>query len=137
MPCPCSIFTECHPRGANNPESKTSPFFEVTSYEHSAYLHREQAMQSIKEMQQFDASPDVLVCIAHDPTLIKVLPFLNDEPDKDLNNWQAEGLKEKAQWGWLNDLPRGGKPGRSMMVDGVWRDGKLVENFMDLKSTIY
>ena len=28
-------------------------------------------MESIKGMQDFDASPDVLVCIAHDPTLAK------------------------------------------------------------------
>jgi hypothetical protein len=137
MPCPCSIFTACHPHGPNNPDSKTSPFFNVTSSQHSAYLDREQAMQSIKEMQRFDDSPDVLVCIAHDPTLVKVLPFLNEEPERDLNSWQVEGLKEKVHWGWLNELPRDGKCGRGRLVEGVWREGRLVEDFLDLESTMY
>ena len=30
-------------------------------------------------LQRLDAHADVPVCIAHDPTLLKVLPFLNDQ----------------------------------------------------------
>lgn len=136
-PCPCSIFTDSHPAGPKSSASQTTPFFEVTSFAQSAYLDREQAAKSIKELQRFDEHPDVLVCIAHDPTLIKVLPFLNDQPDKDLNNWQQESLKEKAQWGWLNELPRNGKPGREMYVEGVWNEGELVKDFTKLKATLY
>ena len=83
-------------------------------------------------MREFDASEDVLVCIAHDPSLLKVLPLLNVEPEKDLNDWKEKGYKEKTKWGWLNELPRDGKPGRTMLVDGVWRKGKLVEDFMKM-----
>jgi glyoxylase-like metal-dependent hydrolase (beta-lactamase superfamily II) len=136
-PCPCSLFTEVHPAGPSSADSKTTPFFEVTSFAQSAYLDREQAALSIKELQRFDEHPDVLVCIAHDPTLIKVLPFLNDEPEKDLNAWQEQGVKEKAQWGWLNELPRDGKPGREMYVEGVWKEGELISDFRALKATIY
>jgi glyoxylase-like metal-dependent hydrolase (beta-lactamase superfamily II) len=136
-PCPCSLFTEAHPAGAFSTESQTTPFFEVTSFAQSAYLDREQAAQSIRELQRFDEHPNVLVCIAHDPTLINVLPFLNDQPDKDLNGWQEAGLKEKAQWGWLNELPRNGKPGRDMYIKGVWKEGELIEDFTKLKATIY
>lgn len=136
-PCPCSLFTVVHPAGPDSLESKTSPFFEVTSLPQSAYLDRVAAAASIKELQRFDEHPDVLVCIAHDPTLVKVLPFLNDEPDRDLNNWKQQGLKEKAQWGWLNELPRNGKPGRGMMVQAVWRDDELVKDFTELKATLY
>lgn len=92
-------------------------------------------MQSIKGLQQFDADPDVLVCIAHDPTLLKVLPMLNDQPDRDLNDWKANGYKERLLWGWLNDLPRDGKPGRPMMVEGTWRNGEKVTDFTKLEST--
>jgi hypothetical protein len=136
-PCPCSLFTESHPAGPSSPSSLTTPFFEVTSFAQSAYLDREQAAQSIKELQRFDEHPGVLVCIAHDPTLIRVLPFLNSEPQKDLNNWKEEGLKEKAMWGWLNELPRKGKPGRDIYVEGVWMGEQSVEDFTKLKSTIY
>lgn len=136
-PCPCSLFTQVHPSGPSSSSSKESPFFEVTSFAQSAYLDREQAAQSIKELQRFDEHPDVLVCIAHDPTLIKVLPFLNNEPEKDLNDWQIQGLKGKAHWGWLNELPRAGKPGREMYVEGVWKEGERIDDFTKLRSTIY
>jgi DNA modification methylase len=113
------------------------PFFKVTSSAQSAYLDRERAAQSIKELQRFDSHPDVLVCIAHDATLIKVLPFLNYQPNKDLNGWQEQGLKEQSRWGWLNELPRNGKPGRAMYVKHVWKEGEIIRDFSKLKATIY
>ncbi|KAF2469998.1 uncharacterized protein BDR25DRAFT_262547 [Lindgomyces ingoldianus] len=137
IPCPCSIFTAIHPAGPQSDECKTSPFFEVTSFPQSAYLDRTQAAKSIKELQRFDEDPNIFVCIAHDPVLLEVLPFLNDQPDKDLNDWKDAGLKEKAQWGWLNELPRDGKPGRPMLVEGVWKDGQLVTDFTKLKASLY
>ncbi|KAF2628508.1 Metallo-hydrolase/oxidoreductase [Macroventuria anomochaeta] len=136
-PCPCSLFTEVHPAGPESEASKTSPFFEVSGFAQSAYVDREAAAQCIEELQRFDAHPDVLVCIAHDSTLLRVLPFLNDQHEKDLNDWQDQGYKEKARWGWLNELPRQGKPGREMYVQGVRQNGELVEDFMKLKATAY
>ncbi|ORY07015.1 beta-lactamase-like protein [Clohesyomyces aquaticus] len=137
IPCPCSMFTTAHPAGPQSENSKTSPFFEVTSFPQSAYLDRVQAAESIRKLQKFDEDPNVFVCIAHDPTLLKVLPFLNNNPEKDLNNWKQAGMKEKAQWGWLNELPRDGRPGRPMLVEGVWKDGELVKDFTELKASIY
>jgi hypothetical protein len=60
---------------------------------------------------------------------------LNDQPEEDLNNWKARGYKEKALWGWLNDLPRNGKPGRPILVDGTWKDGKQITDFTALSSS--
>ena len=80
-------------------------------------------------------TPDVLVCIAHDPTLLKVLPMLNEQPEQDLNDWQAKGYKTKLLWGWLNELPRHGKAGRPMLIDGAWRDGERVADFLKLPSS--
>ncbi|KAJ4376042.1 hypothetical protein N0V83_001323 [Neocucurbitaria cava] len=138
-PCPCSVFTAVHPAGPSSSSNspRTEPFFEVTSSAQSAYLDREEAARSIRELQRFDGHPDVLVCIAHDPTLIRVLPFLNERPERDLNAWKEEGLKEKARWGWLNELPRDGRPGREMYVEGVWKEGELMGDFTELKATIY
>ena len=88
-------------------------------------------------MQEFDASSDVLVCIAHDPTLTKILPLLNNRPEEDLKDWKVKGFKEKLRWGWLNELPREGKPGHPMLVDGAWRDGKRITDFEKMPSTGY
>lgn len=133
-PCPCSFFTSQHPK--TDPESedaRTTPFFDVTSNKPSSYYDRGLAMESIRSMQDFDASTDVLVCIAHDPNLLKILPMLNDQPDKDLNDWQAKGYKDQLTWPWLNELPRDGKPGRPMLIDGAWRDGKQITDFVALE----
>lgn len=136
IPCPCSLFTRHHPLVEPGSEAaKSSSFFEVTSVKPSSYHDREPAMNSIRAMQEFDASPDILVCIAHDPTLFKVLPLLNDSIDDDLNEWKERGFKERLQWGWLNELPRNGKPGRPALVEGAWRDGKKITDFQELKAS--
>lgn len=74
------------------------------------------AAASLRKMQEFDDSEDVLVCIAHDPVLLEVLPTLNEFPEQDLRDWKAQGWKAKCHWGWLNELPRNGKPGRKPLA---------------------
>lgn len=133
-PCPCSFFTSHHPLAEpDSEEAKKTPFFNVPTITPSSYYDHVTAMKSIRAMQDFDASPDVLVCIAHDPTLLKVLPMLNDQPDKDLNDWKIKGYKDQLEWAWLNELPRDGKPGRPAIVDGAWRDGEKVTDFTALR----
>ncbi|KAF2182047.1 hypothetical protein K469DRAFT_740550 [Zopfia rhizophila CBS 207.26] len=117
IPCPCSISSVAHPAGPKSEESKTSPFFEVTLFAQSTYLDRVEAAKSIKKLQRFDENTNVFVCIDHDSTLLK--------------------KQEKAQWGWLNELPRDGKPGPLMLVTGVWKNGGLVRNFTELTASIY
>ena len=89
-------------------------------------------MQSISAMQEFDASENVLVLIAHDPTLLKVLPVLNDAPLRDLNDWKERGYKTRLQWGWLNELPRDGRPGRTMLVKGAWHNDREIKDFCEI-----
>ena len=91
----------------------------------------------MERLQRFDAHPDVLVCITHDPVLLKVLPSLNDQPGEYLNDCQAAGLKEQAQWECLGELPRGGRPGHELYVQGVWKEDLLVEDFTRLNATIH
>jgi hypothetical protein len=86
-------------------------------------------------MQEFEESPDVLVAIAHDMALIDVLPLLNNDPGVDINDWKTQGLKEKARWFWLNELPRDGKPGRKPFLDGRYWNGKKRSSFTDCVKT--
>lgn len=52
------------------------------------------AEASIASMQQFDAHEEILVCIAHDSTLIGNLDFY----PKTLNEWQKQGRKDSLRW---------------------------------------
>lgn len=82
---------------------------------------------SIDGLKEFDASPDVFVCLAHDPSLFEVLPLLNASPKNKINDWKAKGYKEQTRWRFLNELPRNGKQGRKPIIYGLWRGGKEVD----------
>ncbi|RFU25954.1 hypothetical protein B7463_g10384, partial [Scytalidium lignicola] len=128
VPCPASIFTDHHPQAATTQnssfDSRTTPFHKISTKSSSAYTHPQIAQQSVDRLVQFDASPSVLVCFAHDPSLARYLPTMNSNPDLDLNAWKSSGWKERCHWDWLNLLPRGDLPGRKPVLDGYWRDGK-------------
>lgn len=78
-PCPRRCLTEARPTGANSTTAWTLPFFEISVFAQLAYVNREAAALSI-EVQEFDAYPDMHVCILRDPVLLKILRFLNDQP---------------------------------------------------------
>ncbi|KIW00224.1 uncharacterized protein PV09_08264 [Verruconis gallopava] len=125
-PCPCSIFTDCHP--CSDVEERTKrPWYTASKASGSAYVDPRVADQSIASMQAFDANPNVLVCLAHDPGLFEILPLLNKDPSSTVNNWRQQNYKEQARWRFLNELPRNGKPGRPPLVLGWWKDGRQVE----------
>lgn len=127
-PCPCSLFTDHHPRtqhkDAAEEKKRRTPFYEVTDHPKSAYIDPPVAAESVRKMQEFDDSPDVLVCIAHDPVLLEILPTLYKNPEKDLKEWKKEVWKEKCHWGWLNELPRNGEPGRKPLIEGLERKSR-------------
>lgn len=128
-PCPCSLFTDQHPIvPASSTEAKTTPFYKVSSHATSVNTDPATAQQSVNKLRAFDASPSVLVCLAHDPELLRFLPTFNETPSADINGWKEDDVKEKTRWGWLNELPRGGRPGRPLLVEGLWRDGQLWED---------
>ncbi|GLA74466.1 hypothetical protein AtubIFM55763_005710 [Aspergillus tubingensis] len=124
-PCPCSILTNSHPIAKVDPRQE--PFYEVSGYEGSAFFDAEVAQKSVTKLLDFEASENVLICIAHDSDLLLHLPTFNDSPSSDLNSWKEKGWKEKLRWGWVNELPRAGHPGRKPLVEGYWRDGKIWE----------
>lgn len=109
-PCPCSIFTACHP----HPESaRTQPFYDISQSKDGWFADPPVAQQSVNALAEFDADENVLVCIAHDPGLKEVCDFF---PTASMNDWKAKGWKLRSRWGFLNELPIDGKPGRPYII---------------------
>ena len=125
-PCPCTIFTDCHPCG-DVEKRPTKPWYTASKAAGSAYVDPDTANKSITSLQAFDADPNVFVCLAHDPGLFEILPLLNQDPSCSVNDWQAKKYKEMSRWRFLNELPRDGKPGRPPLVMGWWKAGKQIE----------
>ncbi|OAP59579.1 hypothetical protein AYL99_06877 [Fonsecaea erecta] len=126
-PCPCSFFTDHHPRGAHGEEARKTPWYEISRHKHSSYADPELASRTVQSMAQFDARKDVLVCLAHETMLPVHLPTFQKDPAADLNAWQEKAWKARVDWGWLNELPRNGKQARKDLPEGFYRDGKLWE----------
>lgn len=125
QPCPCEMFGDCH-HASSAEEKRTTAYYTASSAPGSAYLDPMTADKSISSMKVFDACQDIFVCLAHDPSLLEVLPLFNHDSKADINNWREMGYKESTRWRFLNELPRDGKPGREPIVFGFWRDGKKV-----------
>jgi hypothetical protein len=125
-PCPCDIFRDCHPASTAE-EKRTTAYYTASRAPGSAYVDPVTANESISSMKEFDACPDIFVCLAHDPGLFEVLPLFNRNPDGDINDWKEKAYKESTRWRFLNELPRKGKRGREPIVFGFWRDGKRVD----------
>lgn len=130
MPCPCTLLTDQpgrEPLGTGHDgvsfETKALPMYRVSTEDTAAYLNSSIAQQSVDKLVSFDGSPSVLVCLAHDESMLHNLPTFNDSPSDDLNNWKERGYKKKIHWGWLNSLPRDGKPAQEVAVEGFWRNG--------------
>lgn len=81
-------------------------------------------MNSLCALAEFDADESVLVCIAHDTAPLDVMPFF---PNGKITDWKQRGYKEKMQFHFVNELPIDGKVGREPLVDGVYRDGKIIK----------
>lgn len=120
MPCPCSVFAPSHP---DPPNVRTSRFYQVTQEPGGWYVDPPAAQQSVEKLEEFDAAEDVFVCVAHDGGLLDVVDWF---PHGTLNQWRAKGWKARSQWGFLNELPIDGKPGRPWLAPGLVKEGKLV-----------
>jgi hypothetical protein len=83
------------------------------------------AQESINSLEAFDAhDDDVLVAIAHDPAAMDSFSFF---PTGSINDWQKKKWKNACQWGFVNELPYEGKPGRSFLAEGLYKDGKMIK----------
>jgi len=105
-------------------DGRATSFYRISTDPSAAYVDPKTSQISVGKLANFDSDPSILVCLAHDTAMMHGLPTLNENPEDDLNAWRGRGLKEKIHWGWLNELPRDGKPGRKAVVEGFWRDMK-------------
>jgi hypothetical protein len=76
--------------------------------------------ESVDKLEEFDADPNVFVCIAHDEGLAPLPKF----PKSTLNEWKKKGWKEASQWGFLNALPIEGRSATDWFVPGLMKEGK-------------
>lgn len=120
-PCPCSLFTACHP---NKENPRASPYYTVTQSKGGWYSFPQIAQDSVNKLVGFEGNPNVFVCIAHDQGLLPVVDWF---PTGTINDWKAKGWKTNSQWGFVNELPVDEKPGRPPMCPGLVRDGEVVQ----------
>ncbi|KAH7124857.1 beta-lactamase-like protein [Dactylonectria estremocensis] len=111
-PCPCSLFTACHPGGKHDPQ--TTPFYHPSASPESWYDEAKEAKKSLTALEEFDADENVFVAISHDPALREVAARF---PQATLNDWKKRQLKESLHWNFLNELPLHGEPGRPKLVE--------------------
>ncbi|CAM1500612.1 Fc.00g097740.m01.CDS01 [Cosmosporella sp. VM-42] len=119
-PCPCAAFSTCHP---NQEQSRMSPFFKASTAPNSFYIDPATAQKSILALTEFDADPNVLVAIAHDPTALVVFDFF---PNGSMNDWKRKGWKEASHWGFLEEFPYYGKVIQPVLTDGLYAAGKKI-----------
>ena len=127
--CPCSLFTIHHRATTHDGGDETArkqPFYDVSRNPHGAYEFGDLAQTSVDKVKLLDADENVFVCLAHDGSLLDVLPLFNRDAEASVNDWKGRGYKEKTRWGFLNELPRDGRPGRAPLADGLWRNGNRV-----------
>jgi hypothetical protein len=138
IPCPCSAFTSSHPvpdKSQNVCQVHSSshlmvltgvqtPFFKLSTHASSFYHDPPLAQKSAKGLEEFDADPNVLMCIAHDPTCLSVFEFF---PDGTMNDWQKKGWKEKLHWSFLSEMPYNGKVvWKDTLVDGLYKGDEKI-----------
>ncbi|KAF2500167.1 Metallo-hydrolase/oxidoreductase, partial [Lophium mytilinum] len=90
--CPGSLFQAIH-----RSKSPTEPFFDIAEGVHE---NMDSTRESVRGLETFDASDDVLVIIAHDNTLTSVM----DVFPKSLNEWNKGSVKVDGRWRFLGDL---------------------------------
>lgn len=97
--CPGALFANIHPAKDRGKDYRTTPFYELNP---AMNVSLQDAVESVNEMKLFDASPDVFVVIAHDTSLLDVLPFF----PRTLTDWDSENYKSVGMWRFLKDFKK-------------------------------
>ena len=78
--------------------SPTKPFFHVARS--PLFSDHDAAAETVRKIQELDASREILVVLAHDLSLRDQVPMF---PDR-VNNWRKLGLKESTRWLFCGDF---------------------------------
>ncbi|KAJ7281437.1 beta-lactamase-like protein [Mycena rebaudengoi] len=78
--------------------SRSQSLFSVSNLPDSFYADPNTALVSQEKIATFDADADFFVIIAHDLTLVPVLPYFPSL----LNDWQKKQLKARSAWSFID-----------------------------------
>ena len=95
--CPGALFADIHPAKESGKDYRTTQFYALNP---AMNVSLQDAIESVNKMKAFDASPDVFVVIAHDTSLLDVLPFFPET----LTNWDSANYKLFGTWRFLKDF---------------------------------
>jgi glyoxylase-like metal-dependent hydrolase (beta-lactamase superfamily II) len=90
--CSCSCFKSLLPTG-----TYSEAFYGIAPGMHE---DPRKAVETVQKLKAFDAHENVLVIIAHDPSLVGLVDFF----PKSLNDWKRENWEEAARWRFLADF---------------------------------
>jgi hypothetical protein len=76
---------------------RTTPFYELSPFGNEDLP---KAQDSLGHMQLLDGSVEVFVVIAHDATLLDIVPFF----PKKISDWDLAGYKPLGAWRFLKDF---------------------------------
>ncbi|KAL3484514.1 hypothetical protein BJX62DRAFT_248351 [Aspergillus germanicus] len=90
------------PLGYPSSTPDTAPFFTISQkpWVETLASNIEEARDTIKAVQRFDADENIFVVAAHDASTRGILDLF---PNK-ANDWKLNGLKEKGRWLFLSDF---------------------------------
>ncbi|KAJ7722300.1 beta-lactamase-like protein [Mycena maculata] len=111
-PCPAHLLAESKTAVSTNyfwsPDSSAGDFdmlsraqppLSIPDLPNSADTDPVTSRVSLDKVAGFDADEDVFVIVAHDTSLVGVLPYF----PASLSAWRAEGIKEDAVWGFVDE----------------------------------
>ncbi|KAF7356545.1 J domain-containing protein [Mycena venus] len=75
-------------------KSRAEPLLAISDLAGSVYADPVAAKVSLEKVATFDADPDFLVIIAHDQSLVSLIPYF----PASLNDWKANHWKEDLVW---------------------------------------
>jgi hypothetical protein len=78
------------------------PFYEMPA---NATVDNVAAKHSVQKLCSFDGNNDMLVIVGHDASLTGKIDLF----PANVNNWKAEGMKDKLYWSFLGDFDRNTK----------------------------
>jgi hypothetical protein len=93
--CAGAIFEKVH--RAKEADYRTTPFYEVNP---KANVSVPETQATMDKMELFDASPDVLLIIAHDSSVLDIVPLFPDT----LTGWDVTDNKALSTWRFLKDF---------------------------------
>lgn len=97
-PCPGALFEKLLPN-----QDGTKAFYDIsrlTREQGGAHADHDEAVRTVEKIQEADAHDKVLVVLAHDTTLLKVVDFF----PKYANDFASKDWVNQGRWAFLKDF---------------------------------